>query len=117
MITPGPRGTQFWAATNLSVRGDIAGVALTVQAPLTLTGRVRFESATRKPPADLTQLRAMLLPPELQSVRSGVPVRSIAFVPPASVRADGTFAITNIVPGRFVLTIAGQRIDGTEWWP
>ena len=117
MVTAGTRGTQFWAATNLSVRGDIVGVALTLQPPLTLTGRVRFESATLKPPADLTQLRAMLFPPELQNVRSGVPVRSIAFVPPATVRADGTFEITNIVPGRFVLTIEGQAIDGTQWWP
>jgi hypothetical protein len=78
---------------------------------------VRFNSAETKPPANLTQLRVMLFSPSvLQNARPGVAVRTIAFVPPGTVRADGTFDLTNVVPGRYVLSIAGPALDGTEWW-
>jgi hypothetical protein len=116
LVRPGPQGTQLWATTALSVASDLSGIALTLRPPLTMSGRVRFESAETKPPANLAQLRVMLFPPELQNVRSGVPVRTIAFVPPGTVRADGTFELTNVVPGRYVLGISGPALEGTEWW-
>jgi Carboxypeptidase regulatory-like domain len=116
LVTPGPQGPQLWATTPLSVGSDISGIALTLRPAFTLSGRVRFDSGTLKPPENLTQLRVMLFPPEIQNVRSGVPIRSIAFVPPGTVRADGTFELTNVVPGRYVLAITGVPLDGTGWW-
>ena len=116
VVTPGPQGTQLWATTTVSVGGDVSGIALTLRPPLTLSGRVRFESGALKPPENLTQLRVMLFPPEIQNTRPAVPIRTIGFVPPGTVRADGTFELANVVPGRFVFTIAGGALDGTGWW-
>lgn len=116
IVTPGPQGPQLWATTPLSVGGDISGIALTLRPALTMTGRVRFDSETIKPPDSLTRLRVMLFPPEIQRTRSAVPIRTIAFVPPGTVRADGTFELTNVVPGRYVLNIAGPPLEGTGWW-
>jgi hypothetical protein len=116
VVSPGQEGLRLWATTMVSVAGDVSGIALTLKTPLTLSGRMRFDSTESKPPANLTQLVVRLFPPELQNVRSGVAVRTIAFVPPATVRADGTFEITNVVPGRYVLGVSGPALDGTEWW-
>jgi hypothetical protein len=117
IVQAGARGPQLWATTKLSVAGDLSGIALTLKPPLTLSGRVRFDSAGTKPPANLTQLRVTLFPPSvLQNVRPGVAVRTIAFVPPGTVRADGTFELTNVVPGHYVFGVTGPALDGTEWW-
>jgi hypothetical protein len=116
IVIAGQRGPQLWATTMLSVASDLSGIALTLRPPLTLSGRVRFDGADTKPPANVTQLRVTLFPPELQNVRSGLPIRSIAFVPPGTVRADGTFELTNVVPGRYVFGITGPVLEGTAWW-
>jgi uncharacterized protein (DUF2141 family) len=116
IVQAGVRGLQLWATSTLSVASDLSGIALTLRPPLTMSGRVRFDSAETKPPANLAQLRVTLFPPELQKVRSGVPIRTIAFVPPGTVRADGTFELTNVVPGRYVLGISGPALEGTGWW-
>ncbi|HEY7475881.1 MAG TPA: carboxypeptidase-like regulatory domain-containing protein [Vicinamibacterales bacterium] len=113
-VSPESRGT-LWAKTTVSVGSDVAGLMLSLQSPLTMTGRMRFESDTLPPPTNLAQLRAMLMPPELQNVRSGTPMRSIAFVSPGTARADGTFEIASVVPGRYMFAITGPSLEG--WWP
>jgi hypothetical protein len=117
IVRPGPQGIQLWATTMVSVAADVSGITLTLRPPLTLSGRVRFDGVESKPPGNLTQLRVTLFPPSvLQNVRSGVAVRTIAFVPPGTVRADGTFELTNVVPGRYVFGITGPVLEGTAWW-
>ncbi|HEX7781068.1 MAG TPA: hypothetical protein VF424_17595, partial [Vicinamibacterales bacterium] len=117
IVRAGPQGMQLWATIMVSVATDVSGIALTLRPPLTLSGRVRFDGAESKPPANLTQLRVTLFPPSvLQNVRSGVAVRTIAFVPPGTVRADGTFELANVVPGRYVLSLSGPALEGTAWW-
>ena len=117
IVRPGLQGTQLWATTLVSVAADVSGLALTLKPPMTLSGRVRFDGVESKPPANLTQLRVTLFPRGLRNVRSGVAIETIAFVPPGTVRADGTFELTNVVPGRYLIAFAGPALEGTAWWP
>ena len=116
VVRPGLQGTQLWATTMVSVAADVSGLTLTLRPPMTLSGRLRFDGVESKPPANLTQLRVMLFPPGLRNVRSGVAIETIAFVPPGTVRADGTFELANVVPGRYLLSVAGPALENTNWW-
>jgi hypothetical protein len=106
-----------WAASQVSVSGaDVNGLALTLAPSLTMSGRVRFASVTRPPPEDLSHLRVSLVPPEYSNLRSGTPIRSMAFVLPGDVRPDGTFELQKVVPGVYVFAMAGPVVN-EGWWP
>jgi Carboxypeptidase regulatory-like domain len=116
LITPGPTGPQLWATSDLSVAGsDVTGVTLALESGMTIAGTVRFVSETLKPPADLTRLRIVLVPPSAISNRPGTSVTTIAFVPPVNLRADGSFEIAGLAPGTYRLLING--LEGGSWWP
>ena len=123
---PGQTGSDpsqpRWAQTTFEVRrDDVNGLSLTLRPALSLPGRIEFERGTLAPPADLTTLRVGLravgAPPlrpvpliDGMAADGGTPM-------PASVRADGTFEIAGIVPGRFTVTSTVPRPTGPSgWW-
>jgi hypothetical protein len=100
-----------WALADVTVTDDdVAGIALTLQTGLKLTGRFTFDARTLTPP-EIVQLR-------LADVRgAGALART------GSGRPDGTFEITGLLPGTYTvtspLTDAGWRlrsvvIDGRD---
>jgi hypothetical protein len=117
-VTPPTALSSLWATADVSVVGsDITGLSLALTPGVTVTGRVAFDGERLEPPADLTQLRVWLMPPELASLRPGTPIRSIAFAPPVQLRADGTFSIENILPETYELRVTGTAIGRDGWWP
>jgi uncharacterized protein (DUF2141 family) len=115
-VTPVPTGAQLWATTMLTVGGtDIEGLALTVEPGLTLSGRITFRSETQKPPVPST-LRVTVMPASVVAQPAGSPIRTIAFVPGVTVRADGTFEIASIPPGTYRLLINSATLQPPGVW-
>jgi hypothetical protein len=87
-----------WASTLIAVDGEpITGLSLSLEPGLTISGQVRFESTTLKPPADLRSIRVTVSPADVRA--------SAAFAPGAvSVGPDGRFAIAGVIPGRYRVT-------------
>jgi hypothetical protein len=96
-------GARHWATTEIVVTGVDQSVNLTLQPPLTASGRVQFRGAA-PPPKDLTGIRASLMP----TVTRG---RLILAPEPVSVKADGTFVIDGIMPGPYVLRFVAPTGD------
>ena len=95
------------AVADVTVNGeDVAGVAMTLQPGLRLTGKVVFEG-TSKIPATLEQSRVVLhsFP---QSARAGSPSLPI--------RADGTFDASNLLPGSYVVDVTLPKGVSDTWW-
>jgi hypothetical protein len=65
--------------------------------------------------AMLNAMRITLLPPDFSNLKPNTPIRSIAFVPSAVPRADGTFELTGVPPGTFLLSISAGGAAST-WW-
>lgn len=106
---PPPRPPIWWAATNVTVEpGRDAQVSMTMQAPLSIAGRVMFDGTARK--ADVTirlGLRAM-------------PGSVVPEVPqPVVIDANGTFKFENVAPGRYWLypiVPAGDNVTQIQDW-
>jgi hypothetical protein len=94
---PSPRELDLWAATELSLNGfDIEGVILSLQPGLTVTGTVRLEGHDPDAPPVPGLVVQMVSPPGDPS-----PATS-QFSTPAE--ADGSFSLSGVIPGRYVLT-------------
>jgi len=87
----------LWASTNVAVECEhITGLSLSLEPGLSISGQVRFEGRTLKPPADLRSIRVRVTP----QIEGGM-----MFVPePVNVSADGRFTIPGAAPGRYRLT-------------
>jgi hypothetical protein len=115
--SPFPTGPTFSGIADLAVSGsDVTGVAVQLEPGLSFSGRLRFEGQS-SPPTNLASLRVQLLPPQLLSLKTGSRIDSIAIPTPATAKADGTFQIDNIVPGSYLLRVAGPGTGGTGWVP
>jgi hypothetical protein len=91
----------LWAVADVVADGRNASfVTLTLQAGMSMTGRVVFDGAS--PPADLTRTRVALQPVG----QSGPAVEMGSSVLPAPIDAEGRFSLAGIVPGRYRLTMA-----------
>jgi uncharacterized protein (DUF2141 family) len=96
-----PEPVRMWAMTDLNVDGrNVSNIILTLQAGLTLTGRLAFDG-NAQPPADLTRARINLQPIDSPGV-ARPPMPNAA----GRVDASGKFTIGNIVPGKYRLTAA-----------
>jgi hypothetical protein len=94
----------LWGMTELTVTtDDITGLSIVLQPSLTITGRLRFDGSAA-PPADPTTLRIGLVAGGGQSAINGT-IFGFISVPPAIVRADGSFEFRNVVPGTYRLNV------------
>jgi hypothetical protein len=92
--TPLPPPSTYWAMAQVDVSGqDVTGVTLTLQPPLTISGRLVFESPTQTSQIDPTRVRISVSVLDSPQISSSVP--SV----PAN--ADGTFTLRGAVPGRY----------------
>jgi hypothetical protein len=117
IVTPGPVGPQLWASAPLSIgASNVEGLALNVTPGFTITGRVQFQSDVQKPPVGAA-LRIFLLPSSVATQRPGTAITTLAFVPPVTVRPDGTFDVVNLPPGTFRFQIIGPVLAAGGWVP
>jgi hypothetical protein len=101
----------FSATTDINVDGeDISNVMLTLNAGITIAGRVVFEG-TQPPVMDLSQL-SVNVPIALTGVGISLPV------PFVQIDSSGTFRLEGMVPGvyRFSAPIRGIRAPLGSWW-
>jgi hypothetical protein len=87
-----------WASMQVAVDAEpVTGVALALEPALTISGQVRFEGTTLRPPADLKSIRVMATPVDSKS--------SVSFAPDGvNAGSDGRFSIAGATPGRYRLT-------------
>jgi len=106
----------IWALQDVVVDGrEISNLALQLQPGLAVSGRLRFDAAsTPAPDADgLTRARVTVAPVTPDGAIDAI--ASVRASTAASVAADGTFAITGLVPAsyRIGITMPGVRTTPT----
>jgi hypothetical protein len=95
----------LWALMNLTVDGrDIPNLQVTLQPGVAVTGRVVFDGSIAAPP-DPARVRVALTAVQSASVTVGVP--------DVQARADGTFAIPGVAPGRYRVGASVPAAGGT----
>jgi hypothetical protein len=112
-----PSTPQLFAVADVFVSGaDVSGLALSVTDGVRVSGRFVFESDARKPPASLAGLRVNLIPESQLPLVPGRGLASSLRLPlPAVSRADGTFELGGVAPGRYQVLIGASGIDVTAW--
>jgi len=98
--------TLLWAMTDVSVNGsDISGLALNLRPAMRVSGRVVFDGKTTPPPSDLKTLSVNFKSTQSAGrvVLGMTTTVGLPLVPPAQVRADGTFESAGLLPGGYLL--------------
>lgn len=106
----GAQAAGQFAIAQVDVSGaDQTGLQLTLQPPLTFAGRIAFEGAT---PAPALAGRRI----SMRALTTGL---SATAAPAISVTgADGTFTVTNVSPGRYLIggpLFFGATSDSVTW--
>ena len=91
--------TNLSGAVDVTVSGDVEGVVLDLSPAQSLTGRVRTRGGTTPPLANA----------RLQASRIGGSIGAAAQAPTAAWDSEGRFTFSNLLPGRYRLTLAGPR--------
>jgi hypothetical protein len=113
-------GPLWWAETPVLVTGDDVDLArLTLEPGMTFSGRVVVDDGATSRPPNLTGLRVQLEAELLaaapsQSRRGGAP--GPRFLQPATIGADGSFSIADLVPDTYRVTVTGGALAGSGWW-
>jgi uncharacterized protein (DUF2141 family) len=99
-----------WASIDIAVDGEhVTGLALGLQPGMTLTGQLRFDASTLKPPPDLTSIRIGLQPAQAQG--------GITLAPSGAVIDQaGHFVVTGILPGGYRLTASVPGLGRPGSW-
>jgi hypothetical protein len=111
----------LYGIADVELRGeDVTGVNLVLQPGGTISGRIVFSGTGATPrPDDLTKIRASLsLEGATGMVSSGGLMMGSSLISRSisNVRADGTFEIRGIGPGRFSLTVGlGSPAEASAW--
>jgi hypothetical protein len=116
----GPTSGVLWASADVVVDGqDVSNIVLRLQPGMTVSGRAVYEG-TAQPPADVTTRVSLLTPPSGASALE-LAMSVLTSQTTATVAADGTFAVQNVIPGKYRLTVgslgqlAGPRVGATAW--
>jgi hypothetical protein len=101
--------TTLWGLVELPIDGaDVLDVAVPLQRPLTLSGRVVFEGS-QQPPADLTRVRVSMSSTQSNPLTVSIPAKAI--------ETNGTFVLTGATPGRYRLSAsAPAAVAGDPPW-
>jgi len=96
---------DLWAGTNVTVNGrDIEGLQIQMQPGITLSGRLAFSGERLEPPGNLQSVSLRLTPVGVEGAAVGDA--------PVQASADGTFEISGVAPGRYVLSAMVPRAGG-----
>jgi hypothetical protein len=111
---------RLYAMETLEMTGTpMAGLTLTLQPASAFRGRVAFD-AQGAPPADLSVLRVVIQPVERggMTVRGTIVGSNFTEARVADVRADGTFAVIGLAPGRYRVSVTanGAPASGGDSW-
>jgi uncharacterized protein (DUF2141 family) len=115
-------GRTLFAAADVITNGDASnGVAITLRPGVTVTGRVRLESASTVHPPDVSQLAIKLSMHDgagyMSSYGDGTVIGTALFSPrPAVVRADGTFAFSTVAPWTYDVQVTLPDDVAKTWW-
>jgi hypothetical protein len=102
---PAP-SSGFWGMAPVDVNGvDVSNVIVTLQAGMTVSGRVRFNGTTLAAPADLSAIR-VFLSPVLTGGQIAMGQTS------ANAGPDGSFTFTGLTPGRYNLRATATGMTG-----
>jgi len=101
-----PQEGVSWALADVRVtESGIANVGLDLRPGLRLSGRLAFDSLTQAPPSDLSAVQLRLVE-VTGAVSAGQAGRSRG-------RADGTFELSDILPGTYVVR---SSFEVAGWW-
>jgi hypothetical protein len=113
-------GSMWWAEAPVVITGDDVDLGrLTLQRGMTFSGRIVLDDGATSAGPDVTTLRVQLQSDSLQVASSSSRGRGAPgprFLLPAIVGADGTFVVTDLVPGTYRVTVTGDPIAGSSWW-
>jgi hypothetical protein len=115
-------GRTLFAAADVITNGDASnGVAITLRPGVTVTGRVRLESASTVHPPGVSQLAIKLSMHDgagyMSSYGDGTVIGTALFSPrPAVVRADGTFAFSTVAPWTYDVQVTLPDDVAKTWW-
>ena len=99
---------MLWGQTDVSVNGEnLAGVSVTLQPGMTVTGRLAVEAVGVDAP-DLSRARLLLTP---AAAGNGIVMGS----PSPTIDANGQFTMTGVVPGKYRLT-ASLSTPEANWF-
>ncbi len=113
-------GSTWWAEAPVVVTGDDVDLGrLTLQRGMTFSGRIVLDDGATSDAPDMTTLRVQLQSDSLQVASSssrgrGAPGPRVLM--PGIVGADGTFMVTDLVPGTYRLHVTGDPIASSSWW-
>ena len=100
MTPQGAGGPTYWGEAEVAVDGtSLAGITVSLQLGMTITGKVTFKSSQLVPGSDLSRVRinlASMPTPGAQRITMGAPQ--------TQVDANGQFRITGVMPGRYRIT-------------
>jgi hypothetical protein len=91
----GVSSSALFGTTTVAINGADVDTTVTLEAGVTVSGRLVFNGGTLKPPADLARIRV-----SLTAERSKTPTLG---VPAALTDASGAFAFSGVTPGRYRL--------------
>jgi hypothetical protein len=97
----GPPAPPMWAKTDASVEGRTKNeVTLVLQNGMNVDGHIAFDG-TGETPTDFSQMRVLLASTSQGGVMSGSSF--------AQVDAEGHFKVTDVMPGRYRMTVTAPR--------
>jgi hypothetical protein len=106
-------GPAQYAIEEIDVAGQpVSGVTLRLQRGSRVSGRIEFDAPAGAAPVDLGSVQVSL-------VATGSPVPAAGLWPArlqVPVRADGSFEISGVAPGRYGVQATAPSTNGTAWW-